>query len=478
MKSTDNSGNSRNLRAKEFAVLFLTTLLLCACEGSDPSPTYLPPANLSRYDPNVVALVERQMIQLEARPLDGSAYAELGMIYEANTLWPDARLAYATAVELDPTSTWWRFHLALATRTAGDLEGALQLLQDLSAEHPELAPVRQRLGEALIEVGELVAAAAAYRQVIELMPGRAEGYHGLGEVRLLERDYVAARDLLERAVAINPRHRASRYALGLAYRGLGMLVQAQREMALGIDAEPRYLADPLTERIHGYAVNLQVRRNRATDVLHSGRPDQAALLLEQILDEQPGKSTDLNNLAIAYMRMGRFEEARARLDEARRIAPEKFPTWVNLSSLAFRSGDFEAARAYAEAAVERGPNVARTHVALAMAEVELGQIERSAASLERAQRLDPRDPQIRGMLAEVCLQLGWMELAEEHFQGVLAILPDSLTAVLGLGQLYLQQDRIDRAGEMLARASELAPGNARVAAFEREIRAWAPGDRK
>jgi tetratricopeptide (TPR) repeat protein len=461
----------------------LTTLLLCACDSSDRSQTELAPANfvpanLSRYDPSVVTLVERQMIQLEARPLDGSAYAELGMIYEANTLWPDARRAYAAAVRLEPASTWWRFHLAVATRTAGDLEGALQLLRDLSVEHPQLAPVRQRLGEALIEVGELGAAAAAFRQVIELKPGMPEGYHGLGEVRLLERDYAAARDLLERAVALDPRYRAPRYALGLAYRGLGMLEEAQREMALGIDAEPRYLADPLASRIHGYAVNLQVRRKRATEVLHRGRPDQTALLLEQILNEQPGKSTDLNNLAIAYMRMGRFEEARARLDEARRIAPEKFPVWVNLSSLAFRTGDFEAARAYAEAAVERGPNVARTHVALAMAEMELGQIERTAASLERAVRLDPRDPQIRGMLAEVYVQLGRLDLAEEQFQGVLAILPDSLTGVLGLGRLYLQQGRIDRAGAILARAGELAPGNERVAAFEREIQERAPGGRE
>ena len=177
------------------------------------------------------------------------------------------------------------------------------------------------------------------------------------------------------------------------------------------------------------------------------------------------------------MRMGRFEEAQARLDEARRIAPEKFPTWVNLSSLAFRTGDIEAALAYAEAAVERGPNVARTHVVLAMAEVELGQLERTAASLERAVRLDARDPQIHGMLAEVCVQLGRLDLAEKHFQSVLALLPDSLTGVLGLGRLYLQQGRFDRAGAMLARANELAPGNERVAAFEREIRERAPGGR-
>ena len=464
--------------SKPLVVLVLTTLLLCACGGSDPSLTDFVPANLSRLDPNVVALVERQMTRVMSHPRDGRSYAELGMIYEANLLWADARRAYAAAVELEPASTWWRFHLAVATRTAGDLEGALRLLQDLVSEHPELAPIQQRLGEALTKVGELAGAAAAYRRVIDLMPGSPVGYHGLGEVRLLERNYAAARKLLERAVALDPGYRAAHYSLGLAYRGLGLIEEAQREMARGLDALPRYLADPLTPQIQGYAVNLPAQRNRAAVVLRGGRPDQAALILEQVLITQPGNTTDLNNLAIAYMRMGRFGEAQARLDEARHMAPEKFSTWLNLSSLATRTGDPEAAVAYAETAVERAPNMAQTHVALAMAEAELGHLERTAASLESALRLDARDPQIHGMLAEVSVELGRPEQAEEHFQSVLLILPDSLTAVLNLGRLYLQQGRLDQAGEMLVRANELAPGNTRVAAFELEVLDRTPGERE
>lgn len=439
------------------------------------------PENLSRLDPNVIALVEQQMTQIQSQPRSAASYADLGMIYEANLLWPDARRAYAVAVDLEPTSasasTWWRFHLAVATRTAGDSEEALRLLRELTAEHPDLAPAQQRLGEALTEVGELAAAAAAYRRVIELLPASPAGYLGLGEVRLLQRDYAAARDLLERAVALDPRYRGSRYALGLAYRGLGLLEEAQRELALGVDAVPRYLTDPLSAKIRDYAVNLQARRNSAAALLHGGRPEQAALLLEQVLNEQPGNATDLNNLAIAYMRMQRFDEARSSLDEARRVAPEKFSTWLNLSSLALRTGDAGAAVAFAEAAVERSPKMSQTHVALAMAEAELGNLERTAAALERAVQLDARDPQTHGMLAEVCVQLGQLDSAEQHFQNVLALVPDSLTGVLGLGRLYIQQSLLDRARAMLARASELAPGNARVAAFEREILERAsPGD--
>jgi tetratricopeptide (TPR) repeat protein len=460
-------------------VFTFSILLLCACGSGDPSQADLVPTNLSQFDPNVIALVEQQMKQIDSQPRDAASYAELGMIYEANMLWPDASRAYAVAVDLEPTSIWWRFHLAVATRTAGDSEEALRLLRELADEYPELAPAQQRLGEALTEAGELADAAVAYRHVIELQPGSPEGYHGLGEVRLLQRDYAAARELLEQAVALAPRYRGSRYALGLAYRGLGLLDDAQRELALGVDALPRYLTDPLASQIRDYAVNLPARRNKAAALLRGGRPDQAALLLEQVLKEQPGNATDLNNLAIAYMRMQRFDEARARLEEAQQIAPEKFSSWLNLSSLAIRTGDPGAAVVFAEGAVERAPTMPQTHVALAMAEAELGNFERTAAALESALQLDARDPQTHGMLAEVCVQLGRLELAETHFQSVLALVPDSLTGILGLGRLYLQQGHLDRAAAMLARASELAPGNARVAAFEREILQRSPsGDRE
>ena len=470
-------GQNLQNNSKLTVLVSLTILLLFACDGSDPSPADLVPANLSQYDPNVITLVERQMSRIESDPHDAANYAELGMIYEANELWPSARNAYAKAVELQPVSTWWPFHLAVAMRNAGDLEGAMYLLQQLATSQPTLAPVQQRLGEALTEAGELAAAATAYQQVIDQAPDSPQGYHGLGEVRLLQRDFTTAAQLLERAVALDPRYRGSHYMLGLAYRGLGKLDEAQSQMELGVDVWPRYLPDPLTPKIHDYVVNLPARRNMAAAMLQS-QPAQTALLLEQVLNEQPGNTTDLNNLAIAYMRLGRLNDAWASLEEARRLAPEKFQTWLNLSSLAMRGGDPEAAVSYAKAAVERAPTMAQTHVALAMAEAETGNLEAAAMALEDALQFDARDPQIHGMLAEVSVQLGRWGPAEQHFQSVLEIRPRSLTAMLGLGRLYVQQGDREKANAMLLRANQLAPGNARVAAFGREIRQGFPQEQK
>ncbi|MBT8060134.1 MAG: tetratricopeptide repeat protein, partial [Gammaproteobacteria bacterium] len=98
------------------------------------------------------------------------------------------------------------------------------------------------------------------------------------------------------------------------------------------------------------------------------------------------------------------------------------------------------------------------------------QLEDAAAALEQAAALDARDPQIHGMLAEVYVQLGRPDGAEEQFKAVLALLPDSLTAVLNLGRLYLEQGRLDEAEAMSGRALELAPRNPNVAAFDRRVR--------
>lgn len=460
------------------AVIFtLATLSLIGCDDdSPPDLAELVPGRLSQMDPNVASLVERQAGKIKADPGNAVAYAELGMIYEANLMWAAARRAYEAAVELDQASTWWRFHLAISTREAGDLERALELLEEMVVSDPNLAPIQHRLGAARVEAGDLNGASNAYRSLIELEPDRPEGYHGLGEVMLLERNFQAASELLERSLAINPRYRAARYPLGLAYRGLGRLQDAKREMAYGADTWLQYLPDPLTPKIREYTVNLPAQRNMAAVMLQRNRPDQAAELLENILQKQPRNATDLNNLAIAYMRQGRFQDAKAKLDTAREIAPEKFSTWLNLSSLAARTGDREAALIYARGAVERAPNVATVHVSLARAEAEMGRIDLAADSLERAVQLDPQDAQARGMLAEINVRRGRFEAAEENFLGVLTLIPDSLTAVLGLGRLYLQQGRAEKARLMLARAQKLAGGQASVAAFENEIAISDRGD--
>ena len=184
------------------AVLVVSTGWLWAAE----SPA-VPQPDLDRLEPAVAELIRTTAQRVEAEPTQAEAHGRLGMVYEANSLWPEAESSYQRAVELDREDYRWRYRLAVASRQNGNLERSLELLQQLSTEQPDLAPVHQRLALALLERGELVGARTHFQRLIELEPRAPQGYTGLANVNLLEGDAEGAASLLESVLRLRPEDR-------------------------------------------------------------------------------------------------------------------------------------------------------------------------------------------------------------------------------------------------------------------------------
>ena len=225
-----NYGNGKRLLLGLGLTLLALSLSAVIFESLfQAGPTAVLPENLDRLDPDVVLLIERQAREINVRPYEPEGHGILGLMFEANTLWEEARQSFAIASSLAPDAMLWRYHLAIATRQAGNFQEALDIMRALAHEYPSFAPVQQRLGEASLEIGDLGAAVAAFRRLIELSPQAPDGYVGLGGTLLGQKNYVGAARLLEHAVAIDPRYPLARYRLGMAYRGLGRQEEAQIE---------------------------------------------------------------------------------------------------------------------------------------------------------------------------------------------------------------------------------------------------------
>ncbi len=87
-----------------------------------------------------------------------------------------------------------------------------------------------------------------YRRALSVSPDAAVGYQGLGTLiarRLLTgkedlRRLNEAKDLLERAVALDPTQFTSRYSLALLYMLLNRLEEAERELRAALVIEGRH----------------------------------------------------------------------------------------------------------------------------------------------------------------------------------------------------------------------------------------------
>ncbi len=449
----------------------LLALLLCLSGPSmAAAPAQAPlPASFDTIDAQVATLVrKRHAVIAAADAPPAAAFADLAIAYEANNLWELGAQTWAQALSLREERLW-RFHYALCLRESGQMDSSLQELQGLALADPRLPWVQERLGEALLEHGQLAPAAAAYTQMIATSAPNPFGHAGLGQVRLAQQDYEGAIAALERAVAIAPTYRQARYMLGLAYRAQGRREEAAAELRRGVDAVRSYLNDPLAEQIDQATVNAPARRNLANTLLATRRPDQAAAVLEQIRAGGSADISDLNNLAVAYLQLNRLDEAEAILDAMADQSPEHFGTQLNLVSLAMRRRDVPTALDHAQRAVAMAPRIARTHQTLARVQAQRSDWQAAADSLARAEQLDARDPQLAAMHGDVLARLGQDEEAATRYEHALSLYPDLLPVQLSLARIRLRNGDTVAARELYRRATVLAPDHPGVTALEQAL---------
>ena len=433
-----------------------------------PVPTVVLPGDIHNLDPEVASLIESQIKSVEAHPKDPNVHGTLGLIYEANTLWEEARQCFLIASSLGSQKEW-RYHLAIATRQSGSFAEALDMMKNLAQEFPSFVPLQQRLGESLLEIGELEGAEGVFRNLIELSPQLPDGYTGLSAVSLARGDYARAAELLEHSVGLEGRYPLTRYRLGLAYRGLGRKADALREMSLGVDASPRTLPDSFAEKINEYAVNLTAQQNKAARLLQMGRTKEAVSLLEPLHANHPSNVTVMNNLAIGYMRQGEFDRSKKILMQALAVNDKKFSTYLNLSSLALRKNQFDMALEYADAAVKRAPDISRTHFTRAQVLANLNRHQDALLSLDSARQLNRTDHQTHTFIADLSLHLNRLEQAEVSYKEAIGLRPSFLPAQLGLTKVYLQQQRVAEAKSQLAAMRRIAPNHPQVLALEEQV---------
>lgn len=452
-------------------VLVLLVLVVggyLAWDALRPPPPVVRPADLSALDPAVRALVEQQVAAVERDPRSAEAHGTLGLVYEANLLWEEARTSFGHAVALDPGHPGWRLHQAIAMRQAGDVEGALALLQTLAREQPGDAAVQQRLGEALTEAGDLAGAEAAWRRVTERAPQATQGYAGLGDVLLQQQKAAEAVPVLEKAVALEPGYRMAHFLLGQAYQQVGRTAEAERERALGVNALVSYLPDALTPRVAQYAVNLTARLGQAEALLQAGNAPRALQLLETAALTHRNNVDLLNNLGIAYMRQGQLDRAGEVLDQARE-AEGRFSTYINLSSLALREQRFEDALAWADTAVQKAPNVDQAHFNRAMALARLDRIDEALVSLEAAIRVNTANPQNHVFAGDLSFNRRRMDEAFRHYQAAVQLAPDLFPAQVGLARAAWEVGQTDVARTALEAAKRLTPNHPIMAQLEQQI---------
>jgi tetratricopeptide (TPR) repeat protein len=120
---------------------------------------------------------------LDLDPLSPAAHVNLGDIkFYGDWDWENGLAEFRRAVELDPSSSDAADHYALALAVLTRYDAAVrEILRGVRGD-PLSPALHARLGEILLERGDAQVALPVYLRAIELEPGYAEAFDGLGRV--------------------------------------------------------------------------------------------------------------------------------------------------------------------------------------------------------------------------------------------------------------------------------------------------------
>ena len=428
------------------------------------------PNNLEPLSEELRTLIEQHVEATRRYPKDARQRATLGLVYEANEFWPEALSCYINATALQRDEPMWPHHAAIVWLETGDMAGATSWLQEHAARFARFAPMQHRLGLVLLDANELEEAQAAFERVIESAPQIASGYVGYGDAKIRSGDPKSAVEALEKAVGLDPTNKNARYLLGRAYRSLGRLKDAEREMTLGMGSGRKYLLDSWSKELSNYTTGLASLRESAVDLIKAGRPAEAAKILIRIVSDHPTDVDAAINLGIAYLNMGRLEEAEAVLLEAEQLDENRFEVYINLAACCRRLQRPTDALRYVNRAIELSPTAAQAHLTRGMIFLQIRNNESALTALKTAQSFDAGNPKIVQELANACVRLDRLPEALAYYQTLARLLPNRWEPYLGIAKTYYGLDMLEESASAVTEGLGLAPNEPRLMAMARHLR--------
>jgi Flp pilus assembly protein TadD len=247
---------------------------------------------------------------------------------------------------------------------------------------PDELDARAQRGAALEARGDLDAATAEYRRILDHAPDYGPALISLGMLQIQRGRFDDAVQLFRHVCRLSPRDPNFAYQLGLAEKGAGHLDLAEARFRSVLDLRP----DDVPARVQ-----------LGTVLVMTGKPDEGMRLVRQAVELAPSEPGPHFGLAMIQIHLhGPDAEAMGHLAEAVRLAPDwPLPAatlaWIQATSPDSAYRDAEAALKLAARAAEltlhRDPNVIDTYAAALAA---LGRFEQAATSAQAAVDLAAR----------------------------------------------------------------------------------------
>ncbi len=425
-------------------VLGLIATMAVAQARQSAAPA-LPELAMDRFPAEARASIEAAYREAVERADDGAAAGRLGMVLQAWEQWDSALAVYRRAQGLAPrTFDWWYLAGVIEARL-GRASEATRSFERASALRGDYVPARLKLAEALFESGDLPGSRRTYEALAGAGAASAVGpagpaaHYGLGRILAAQGDQAGAIAQFQEACRLFPEFGAAHYALALAYRGVGRMEEAQREMAL----QQRYLNawpgvdDPVAAQIAPLRDDARAHMERGIAAWKAGNPDAAINEHEEAVRLQPSLAQAHANLIILYGQRGDAAAAERHYRMVVSLNSNLGEAHYNYGVLLMEARRYQDAVDAFNKALAVTPTFRVARFNLGRTLIALGRLDEAIAAFEQVQSPEDADtPRYRYALAAAHLRAGHRE------QGTrLALEAKALAQQYGQSSLVASIDR-------------------------------------
>ncbi|HXV63424.1 MAG TPA: sulfatase-like hydrolase/transferase [Vicinamibacteria bacterium] len=278
-------------------------------------------------------------------------------------------------------------------------------------------------------------------------PDILEAHNIRGNLFSKQGDLENALIAFQEALARDPEYKPALYSLALTYKELGRAKDAEAGFRRIID--------------------LDARDNRAYFMLaqiHAEREefDEALALLQKAVDLGSERAPLHNLMAECYIGLKELDRAKEEVDRALEMNPQLATAHYNLALIHEERGEIDAAIAAYEKEIEVAPKDFKAHFNLAKLYGGTGRPQKMKAHFEKAIEVNDKFAIGHLYLAKVHLDAGDLDQAQQHATKGIELGPEPKMAPFGhfiLADVYNRQGRFDDAQRELETAQRLSAGS-------------------
>ncbi|MBT4018186.1 MAG: tetratricopeptide repeat protein [Alphaproteobacteria bacterium] len=258
--------------------------------------------------------------------------------------------------------------------------------------------------------GQLQAAEAAYRQILQDNPADRDALNNLGILLRMQGRLNEALIVLQQLTSLNPDFPEAWNSYGRALTAAGRTQEALTVLNKALTINPDLVA-----------VHLNIAHAHESN----GDIDQATKALHRYLKVEPDNPEALARLGCYLYALGHGKDALQALTRSNDLAPDNADTLINLAMVQEQLGHYGEAVASRTQALGINPHDAECFSDLAISLERLGRIEDAIAARREAVDLAPQVAGFMGDLGRLLTENGADEEAGMWFDRALAVDPQA-----------------------------------------------------